>query len=179
MQTMSAPEARLQRDANDSLLDAYAMARGKLVGALTRMLGSPDDALDVAQTAFLKCWRTRMHLRDVRDLKAWVFRVGLNAGRDLRRDAWRRRSRPLSALMSRSIPAPAESFDKESLDRLRDALADLRPAEREVFLLRQHSDHTYDEIAALCHIPVGTVKTRMRAALIKLRQALQEGDDVV
>jgi RNA polymerase sigma-70 factor (ECF subfamily) len=172
MLTMARSSSRDRLDEGDRLLDAYATTRAELVSALTRMLGSREDALDAAQTAFLKCWQARTRLEGVRDLKAWVFQVGLNAGRDLRRDAWRRRSRPLLGAPHLIAAVSHRTFDRETLDRLRAALADLRPAEREVFLLRQHSDHTYDEIAALCCIPVGTVKTRMRTAIIKLRVAL-------
>lgn len=163
-----------RHDAGARLLDAFAATRPELVGALTNLLGSQDDAQDAAQTTFLKCWRARRRLRGIRDLRAWVFRVGLNAGRDLRRDAWRQRSRPLAALTDPPAPMSNAVFDREACERLRIALADLRPAEREVFLLRQHSDRTYDEIAALHCVPVGTVKTRMRAALQKLRAVLQE-----
>jgi RNA polymerase sigma-70 factor (ECF subfamily) len=165
-----------QQEAGDYLLDAYSTTRSRLLTALTRMLGSREDALDAAQTAFLKCWRARSQLQEVRNLKAWVFRVGLNAGRDLRRDAWRRRARPLIAVANLAATPADTTFDHEALRRLAAALADLRPVEREVFLLRQHGDYTYDEIATLCQIPVGTVKTRMRTALIKLRDALQETD---
>jgi RNA polymerase sigma-70 factor (ECF subfamily) len=174
MLTMLGPMARQPQDANDRLLDAFATTRARLIGTLTRMLGSSDDALDIAQTTFLKCWQTRTRMQEVRNLKAWVFRVGLNAGRDLLRDAWRRHSRPLSTISIRSLPARIDRVDREALDLLRDALADLRPAEREVFLLRQYSDRTYEEIAAQCCIPVGTVKTRMRTAVIKLREALHK-----
>jgi RNA polymerase sigma factor (sigma-70 family) len=174
MATMSRTETGGWEGAGDCLLDAFALTRSKMMTALTRMLGSREDALDAAQTAFLKCWRVRSRLGDVRDVTAWVFRVGLNAGRDLRRDAWRRRARPLVAAPNLTAAIPNKTFDHEALERLRAALAGLRPAEREVFLLRQHTNRTYDEIATLCRVPVGTVKTRMRTALIKLRGALSE-----
>ena len=60
--------------------------------------------------------------------------------------------------------------DKETLHRLRLAIMDLRPDEKEVFLLRQNGELTYDEIAEIRGSPVGTVKTQMRAALQKLRR---------
>jgi RNA polymerase sigma-70 factor (ECF subfamily) len=167
-------QARRDRlDVDTRFVHAYAAARSDLLTALTRMLGSRDDALDVAQTAFLKCWRRRKQLDDIRDLRAWIFRVGLNAGRDLRRDAWRRRARPLLAVPDRPVASAFDQPDREEIERLESAVADLRPAEREVFLLRQKSDRTYDEIAALCSVPVGTIKTRMRTALGKLRVALK------
>ena len=56
--------------------------------------------------------------------------------------------------------------------RLRAALLDLRPDEKEVFLLRQNGGFTYEEIAEIRKAPVGTVKTQMRTALQKLRKVL-------
>jgi RNA polymerase sigma-70 factor (ECF subfamily) len=61
---------------------------------------------------------------------------------------------------------------QESMQRVRKALMQLRPEEQEVFLLRQNGDLTYEQIAEMRNRPVGTVKTQMRSALAKLRQAL-------
>ena len=55
---------------------------------------------------------------------------------------------------------------------LRTAIANLRSDEKEVFLLRQNGDLTYEQIAEIRQAPVGTVKTQMRSALQKLRSAL-------
>ena len=63
--------------------------------------------------------------------------------------------------------------EQEQMQRLRVALHQLRDEEKEVFLLRQNGDLTYDEIAQLRNMPVGTVKTQMRSALQKLRSLLQ------
>jgi RNA polymerase sigma-70 factor (ECF subfamily) len=63
----------------------------------------------------------------------------------------------------------------ERLQRLRGALTQLREEEKEVFLLRQNGDLTYEEIADALEIPSGTVKTRMRLALTRLREVLAEG----
>jgi RNA polymerase sigma-70 factor (ECF subfamily) len=62
--------------------------------------------------------------------------------------------------------------DQEALDRLRQAIVQLRQDEKEVFLLRQNGDLTYEQIAEIRNAPVGTVKTQMRTALIKLRKVL-------
>ena len=58
------------------------------------------------------------------------------------------------------------------LQQLREALLHLRPEEKEVFLLRQNGELTYEQIAELHNRPVGTVKTQMRAALEKLRKSM-------
>jgi RNA polymerase sigma-70 factor (ECF subfamily) len=163
------------------LVHTFREAHSELLSTLYFILGNYEDAQDAYQEAFLKCWRTRSKLMTVRNLRAWIFRVGLNAAKDMQRNAWRRRAKPLLGLQSNGAQigiAPAEALiDREALERIRTALLDLRPEEKEVFLLRQNGSLTYDEIAALRHRPVGTVKTQMRSALHKLRQVLQERPD--
>src|SRR6516225_2310326 len=75
---------------------AFNELRTELVSTLYFYLGNLDDAHDAAQEAFLKCWRFRDTIADVRNLRAWIFRVGLNSAKDLQRNAFRRRVRPLS-----------------------------------------------------------------------------------
>lgn len=171
--TLPGPDAR-----RHDLVTTFNEARVELVSTLYGLLGNHADAQDAAQEAFLKCWRARDTIADVRDLRAWVFRVAINAARDLRRNAWCRRSRPLEG-PALDTGAPGDSpvaaaQDRELRDRLRATLLSLRPDEREVFLLRENSPLTFDEIAALQGCPVATVKTRMRAAIRKLRGALRE-----
>ena len=160
------------------LLRTFNELRDELVSTLWFVLGNQEDAQDIAQEVFLRCWRTQDRLADVRNLKAWIFRVGLNAARDLRRNAWRRRMRPLEQAAPADLPPPVSPAEvlltSEALERLRAALVALRPEEKEVFLLRQNADLTYEQIAALSRRPVGTVKTQMRSALQKLRKVLQD-----
>src|SRR5205807_3321139 len=98
----------------------------ELVSTLMFILGNRDDAQDAAQEAFLKCWRNRSGLPDVQNLRAWIFRVGLNAAKDMQRSAWRRRSRPLfgeETMIADRTTAPAQQMeDQEDLARLRRAV---------------------------------------------------------
>jgi RNA polymerase sigma-70 factor (ECF subfamily) len=163
---------------DDAFVRAFNEVRSELVSTLFFLLGNHEDAQDAAQDAFLKCWRTRTSLEQVRNLRAWIFRVGLNAAKDLQRSAWRRRARPLheNAGQDASFEInPAQSMEEhEALEQLRQALVNLRPEEKAVFLLRQNGEFTYEEIADIRRCPVGTVKTQMRAAMHKLRRVLQE-----
>src|SRR5947209_13347066 len=79
----------------DVLLRTFSEIRDELVSTLWFLVGSREDAQDLAQEVFLRCWRTRSGLDAVRDLRAWIFRVGLNAAKDLKRSAWRRRVKRL------------------------------------------------------------------------------------
>jgi RNA polymerase sigma-70 factor (ECF subfamily) len=134
-----------------------------------------DDAQDAIQEAFLKCWRRLEKIKRVRKHRGWIFRVAVNAAKDLQRNTWRSRVRPLpraAHVVSNGQTPPEIAANREDQRRLRAALADLRPEEREVYLLRMNSCLTYEEIAALRNCPVGTVKTHMRTAIARLRQVL-------
>jgi RNA polymerase sigma-70 factor (ECF subfamily) len=160
------------------LVEAFAQFQAELLGTLYFLVGNLEDAHDALQDTFVKCWRHQEELGEIRNLKAWIFRIALNTGRDLRQTAWRRKRQSLPddemAIESRQEGPHTEAVQREQLERVRDALRDLRDEEQEVFLLRQNGEMTYEEIASAIGIPTGTVKTRMRRALAKLRQVLAE-----
>ncbi len=74
--------------------------------------------------------------------------------------------------VAKDSPPQGDLEHQEELARVKQALLNLRPEEQEVFLLRQNGQLSYEEIARAANIPLGTVKTRMRLALEKLRVAL-------
>jgi RNA polymerase sigma-70 factor, ECF subfamily len=158
------------------VVTTFNAVRDELISTLVYVLGNRDDAVDAAQEAFLKCWRARETVDEVQNLRAWIFRVGLNTAKDVQRSAWNRKVKPLVAeevMLAAREPAPGTDLeDRETVQRLRDAIGSLRSDEKEVFLLRQNGDFTYEQIAEMRNAPVGTVKTQMRTALIKLRKVL-------
>ncbi|NBU76585.1 MAG: RNA polymerase sigma factor [Planctomycetes bacterium] len=160
---------------DEQLLAAFESMRDELVSTLSFFLRSRDDAMDIGQEAFLRCWKNRSGFGQISNIKAWIFRVALNAARDLKRSAWKRKSRALPE--QEPVGAMRTGIDlvqdEEERRRVRDAVLVLRSEEREVFLLRQNGELTYEEIADTVDRPVGTVKTQMRSALQKSKQTNQ------
>lgn len=162
------------------LVRTFADLRDELVSTLWFVVGNREDALDAAQEAFLKCWRAQAQFAEVVNRRAWVFRVALNTARDIKRSAWRRKARPLAheeeeaVYVDHGMTALDAADQREELSRLREALTHLRDEEKEVFLLRQNGGLTYEQIADMHDRPIGTVKTQMRSALMKLRKVLAE-----
>jgi RNA polymerase sigma-70 factor (ECF subfamily) len=151
--------------------------RAEVLRMLYRMLGNYDDAQDAIQVAFLKCWRGLETIKTVRNLRGWIICVGVNAAKDLQRYRQCRRVRPLpcAAQIADNGESPDEiAASRETQRRLRAALLDLRSEERDVFLLRMNGCLSYEEIAKRRGCPVGTIKSQMRAAIIKLRRVLHE-----
>src|SRR5438477_8439327 len=130
------------------LLRTFTELRDELISTLWFLVGNPDDAQDIAQEVFLRCWRAQKSLPEIRDLRAWIFRVGLNAAKDLRRSAWRRRAKLFKgdeSMLTGKESAPGQWLEnQEDLERLRRAIHELRADEKEVFLLRQNGELTYE-----------------------------------
>src|SRR5262245_44244360 len=144
------PAAKARARGAGLLEAAFAQYQAELLGTLYYLVGNLEDARDALQEAFIKCWRHQEEVVRVDNLKAWIFRVALNAGRDLRETAWRRKRQGLpedeSMLASRE-ESPSEIIEHdERLLRLRGAMQQLRPEEQEVFLLRQNGELTYEQI---------------------------------
>lgn len=174
--------ARPEADVESRLLarrleEAFSCYQDELLGMLYYVVGNIEDARDALQETFIKCWKHREGLGEVENLRAWLFRVALNAGRDMRGTAWRRRRQPLeeggSTLAAATARPDVEAVRNERLAIVRRAIGQLRPEEQEVFLLRQDGQMTYEQIAEAISIPLGTVKTRMRLSLMKLREAME------
>ena len=176
------PAARLDtenepRQVAKWLEESFSCHQDELLGMLYHTLGNVEDARDALQNAFIKCWNHREDLENIENLRAWIFRIALNAGRDLQKTAWQRHRRPLeeggSQLAAADLRPDAGAMHKERLAMVRQAIGLLQPEQREIFLLRQDGQMTYEQIAEAVSSPVGTVKTRMRLALAKLRESLE------
>lgn len=91
--------APLKLDTNQSngerLLATFNQIRDELTSTLWFIVGNKDDAQDIAQDAFLRCWKKQDALPDVINLKAWIFKVAINAAKDLRKSAWKRKTRTM------------------------------------------------------------------------------------
>jgi len=149
--------------------------RGELLGTLYYLIGNMEDAKDALQETFIKCWRKQDQVDSIDNLKAWVFRIALNTGRDIRKTAWKRRRQSLAeeSTMFSTFESPDANLERsEQINQLSQAVMRLRPKEQEVFLLRQNGGLTYEQIAAATGLPLGTVKTRMRAAISRLRESV-------
>ncbi|MBP86505.1 MAG: RNA polymerase subunit sigma [Planctomycetaceae bacterium] len=161
-----------------ALENAFAQYQGELLGTLYYLVGNIEDARDALQETFVKCWRHKEKVAEVQNLKAWIFRIAMNTGRDLRQTAWRRKRQGLpddeGTIESSHVGPEVIAQNNERLERVRDAVRELRSEEQEVFLLRQNGELKYEEIAETVGIPLGTVKTRMRLAITKLRESLAE-----
>jgi RNA polymerase sigma-70 factor (ECF subfamily) len=139
------------------------------------MLGNREDADEVLQDAFVRAYRSLGRCEDPDRFGAWLFRILVNRCRTTgARRA--RRSRTFladeSALLSASEEHPAEQWAwREEIER---ALGELRPEQREAFLLKYVEGLGYDEMAELTGVGVSALKMRVMRACDRLRVLLEE-----
>lgn len=147
----------------------------RIKGYLMRLGAPAAQAEDLAQEAMLILWR-KAHLFDPAraSCATWVFTIA----RNLRIDAIRRERRP-ELTPEDVLPEPDAAPDArlaqaDGEGRVRDALRLLPPEQAQVVELSFFSDKPHSQIAAELDIPLGTVKSRLRLAMARLRGALGE-----
>jgi RNA polymerase sigma-70 factor (ECF subfamily) len=157
----------------DAIRAIYARF-GRAVYAMGyRMLGSAEAAEELTQDVFLAAWRKGSRFDPARGrLSTWLMAIAHNMAIDrLRHD--RGVARPTLVLVDQ-VPEPAAMDEETPLierDAARRAMAHLSPADRQLLSKAYFFGWTAREIAEAEGIPLGTVKTRLRTALIKLRTA--------
>jgi RNA polymerase sigma-70 factor (ECF subfamily) len=153
-------------------------------GVVSRMLESPDDVEDVVEETFWQAWRQAERFDAERgSAPTWLLTIARSRALDRLRSRRRLREDPLvdavSAEADTSAPMPAAPSDPladaEHAERsqiVRAALADLPTEQREALELGYFGGLSQSEIAEQTGLPLGTIKTRMRLALQKLRERL-------
>src|SRR5262245_14948016 len=143
----------------------FAAYQPSLVRYLTRVVGQPDAARDLAQDVFLRISRTSIPEGEGVELRAWVFRIARNLAFNHLRDCARR---PV-AVELQDRPAPAST---ETAVAVRQALERLADVDRDVFLLREVAGLSYEELAAVCELTPDAVRSRLHRARTELRALL-------
>lgn len=149
-----------------------------------RMLGNPDDALDLAQEVFLSAYRALKGFESKSLFSTWIYRVTVNRCRDeLRRRSTVKHTRPRPLAADADDPpmdppsraaSPAEAaIARESEALVAAAVAALPEEAREALVLRDVEGLAYEEIAEVLEVPVGTVRSRLHRARCLLRDRLR------
>lgn len=158
---------RDRRTAFAQLVDRDLDRAYRIAGVI---LGDAQDAEDATHDAVVQAWRSFDALRDTSRFEAWFQRILVNVCRDRLR---KRRRTPVAELSMAGSRAVLDRFagidDRLALDR---AFARLSPEQAVTVVLRFHVDLTLDDIAERTGVPVGTVKSRLHAALAAMQGAL-------
>jgi RNA polymerase sigma-70 factor (ECF subfamily) len=152
---------------------------------VARLLNDPSEAADIVQEVFLKIFRKIDSFRGECSLKTWVYRIAVHEAYNQRR--WFRRHRQQETCLENDDDAavnyvevvadPGRSpfqvtLDHETRERIEAALAGLKPVFRTAVVLRDIEELSYEEIAQVLEVNLGTVKTRILRGREALRKEL-------
>ena len=170
-----------QTDAFQGLVERY---QDRVYNVVYRMVGSPEDARDIVQDAFLKAYENLSEFRGASSFYTWLYRIAVNLSLTFRRRSKRLRLvRPLEEEMSVELSrsqagrlAQGPEAAMESVERARlvsEALEGLDGDHRAAVVLRDIEGLDYRAIAEILDVSTGTVKSRIHRARIALRDRLQ------
>lgn len=167
------------RDA-EALAELYDRYGRVVFGVLHRMLPSPEAAEEVCQDVFDRFWRAAASYRQDRAaVRTWLLAIARNAAIDWRRTKGKRVERESELGDAIALPATSvEDLVDQQFDAVavRTLLARLPVEQRDCLILAFWHGYSQSEIAALTATPVGTIKSRVRLGMQKLRMLLLAHD---
>ena len=169
-------------EAFERLVETY---ENKIYTLALRMSGSPDDAGDIAQEAFLAAWRGLPAFRGEAGFATWLYRLASNAAIDYLRRQKKQRGdmslddEELGLDAVDSAPGPQETAEGSELRAaVAEGLNQLSQGHRQVLVLREVQGLSYEEIASVLEVDIGTVKSRISRARSSLRKILLENGNL-
>ena len=152
-----------------------------------RMAGDPDDAMDLSQAPFLRAWRCLDQYQFASAFSTWLYRLCSNICIDFLRKRRRQQTVPLTFedadgeeqtyAVPDVQPLPEEQVElKLTRETLAAAMAQLLPEHRAVLQLRVVNEMSYEQIADVLDIQIGTVKSRLSRARNQLKKILERGN---
>jgi len=175
--------------------DAYAWLIGEfhqpIYSLVYRMVSDPTDAADTTQEVFLKVFRGMKHFHGESSLKTWIYRIALHEASNSRRWWFRHKSRetsiePASSESEHSLASairdsliddsesPFDHFAHEEVRlQVEKELSQVSEPFRTTVILRDLEEMSYEEIAEITQVSLGTVKSRLTRGREALRQRLQ------
>ncbi|MEM9353179.1 MAG: sigma-70 family RNA polymerase sigma factor [Planctomycetota bacterium] len=153
--------------------------QARLYNTLYRVMHSADDALDISQEAFVQAYLKLDSFRRDSRFYTWLYRIAMNLALSALRK--RKNTASIEDIRSRGAPDPVDPLASpdERLDGaervavLERALSMLGEQPRQILVLRELEEFTYEQIAEVLDVPVGTVRSRLFRARAQLKEQLR------
>jgi RNA polymerase sigma-70 factor, ECF subfamily len=175
----------LREGTNEAYEALIALYEQPVYNLVFRLMNDPADASDVVQEVFLKVFRNIKTFRGSSSLKTWIYRISFNEAYNQRRWFSRHKKQEIglecddegSLNYQDVLPDPGRSAfeitaEHETHAMIEEALAQVNPAFRAAVVLRDMEDLSYDEIAEILQVSLGTVKSRILRGREALRKVL-------
>ena len=164
---------------HDDIDDIVDRERSRLRSFIRRRVRDPRDAEDILQDVFSTLVEANRLLMPIDHLTGWLYRVARNRIIDLFRARTGRKEDnaplELEALLASPLGGPESELARNRLfDALEQAIAELPPEQREVFVGHELEGRSFKEIAAATGVGVNTLLSRKRYAVLRLRERLRE-----
>jgi len=167
------PLAERLADGDDLAFQSlYDRCSQRLFRFLVSKTGSCDLAADALQETFLRAIKFRERLREVNSPESWMFTIARREANRILTRSNRTRHNGLVDAEGIHKRAISEQVDVDDREELETALAGLTSDEREILELHIYGGLTFCEVAEVTEIPPGTIATRYRSAIAKLRRRL-------
>ena len=168
---------RVARGDEQAFGELYDRVSGQVYGVIRRVLRDPARSEEVAQEVLVEIWRTASRFDPEKgSASTWMLTMAHRRAIDRVRSVQASRDRDERVghrEQERPFDAVAEEVEtREEHAQVRAALEQLTELQRETVELAYYGGHTYREVSELLDAPLGTIKTRMRDGLIRLRDAL-------
>ena len=175
---------RAQRGDADAFEQLLLEHQKNVYNLCYRMAGDPDDAMDLSQETFLRAWRCLDQYQFASAFSTWLYRLCSNICIDFLRKRRRQQTVPLTFedadgeeqtyAVPDTQPLPEEQVElKLTHETLAAAMAQLLPEHRAVLQLRVVNEMSYEQIADVLDIQIGTVKSRLSRARNQLKIILE------
>ncbi len=167
-----------QEQAFNQLVHKY---QGRIYNYAFYLLHSPDEAQDVTQETFIRAYMNLSKFRREASLITWLYRIAANtAYQAMRKLVKHRRIKEKAVQEQPRDPAntvtPEDHFRTSEAQRhLLGALDKLRPKHKQVLILKELQGLDVLEVAKICGVPEGTIKSRLNRARLELRRQLVRG----
>jgi RNA polymerase sigma-70 factor, ECF subfamily len=169
--------SHVARGDHDAFAELYDRVAGQVYGVVRRVLRDSAQSEEVAQEVLVEVWRSATRFDPARGSAAtWILTIAHRRAVDRVRAAQAAIDRDERAGRSAHRPAFDEVIEQVETrlehEQVRQALSTLTDLQREAVTLAYYGGYTYREVSELLDVPLGTVKTRLRDGLIRLRDAM-------
>ena len=173
--------AQFQAGNENAYLEIVERFKNRLFAFVYRFVGDGDLAEDLVQDTLIKVYTHRHAYREIARFSTWIYTIAGNLARTELRKRKRRATFSMSTLgigeREYELPsedyAPTKALEGEQTEKhIRNALAKLPLHFRTVIILRDVQELSYDEISKIMKIPLGTVKSRVNRARLRLQEML-------